>query len=301
MLHSNWDTQKPDPPYWITNVYQLAATALLVALPAEALAGVASTSEDNSIQSSVVFFDLPVASADNIGPNKCTMSDEGIIVHRVVFNEDGTTSFNNTTINETYFEEEIKPRLNIDRLTELQILPDAQVETKFVVKMLDPLIAARFPCYGFVGNEQYRKIYRTKSTKPELWAAASQNQTQLPNPTPQFDPVVIHVTATDSAAREPNDPNFAGAAKIGRCRAYFGTKPVSGNELVNMVTAVMSDAVERAGGTEKFLSGEAQISDIPTGIIAASENTPWRCVGGVIFNLQVSGIIRLGFTLIPES
>jgi biopolymer transport protein ExbD len=291
----------------------LAVVTFGAFLPAEA-AAMRDTSEaaSRSSQPDVVFVDLPVADEDYSTSRNCPLSipqppgelvDEPIEeykTHRVAVDEDGNTLFNGMKIVTEDVDKTFKAYLVADGLTELQIQPYAQAKAGPVVKMLGAVANVKFPCSGFVGNERYRGISRAKSTTPELWPAATQNRSQLPNPTPQFDPVVVNVTATDSAGREPNDPNFDGAAKTGRCRAYFGDKPVSGSELVYMGQAVVLDAVERAGGLEKFHTGEANPSDIPPGFIAASQNTPWRCVGGVIYNLQMSGFLSLGFTLLPE-
>jgi biopolymer transport protein ExbD len=281
--------------------------------PAEAaMQGFTSESASQSSQTGVVFVDLPVYFEDGSNSDNCPLSipppfDEPVDeptekykIHKIVVDEDGNTLFNGTKIAVEDFDKTFRALLVADGLTELQIQPYAQAQAGPVLKMLGALMDTGFPCHGFVGNGDYAQIFRAKAAGARPWPQTMPDFVHLLGRAPNIDPVAIHITSTDSVGREPNDPQYAGAALGGRCRAYFGNKPVSNKEMVSIVTATMRSAYDRAMVVQKQKNEPVEPEMLPDGLILTTPTTPWRCVGGIVYNLQLSGFIRVGFGLIPN-
>jgi biopolymer transport protein ExbD len=283
-------------------------------LPAKA-AATENTSETAShfSQPSVVFVDLPVAYADGSNPDNCPLSippafdepaeepTDNYKIHKIGVDEDGNTLFNGMKIAAEDFDKAVKTYLVADGLTQLQIQPYAQAQAGPVLKMLGALMDTGFPCHGFVGNWNYAQIFKAKAASAGPWPQTKPDFLHLLDQAPKIDPVAIHITSTDVVGREPSDPQYAGAALDGRCRAYFGNKPVSNKELVSSVTATMRSAYDRAMTVQRKKNETVESEMLPDGLILTTPTTPWRCVGGIVYNLQLSGFIRVGFGLIPDS
>jgi hypothetical protein len=288
-------------------VFVLSVAAIAASLPAEAgIAGDDLTSAISPPNQNVFFMELPVVNPDGSTPDGCPFTFPGqneereIVVHRIDVDGNGNTIFNGQVINDQDLAKIFRGYLVHDGLTELQLMPNAQANAKSVINMLGAVAESDFPCLGFVGNERYREIYRSKASKSGTWTPPIGDISRLPNRAPSFDPIVVYITSTDAAGREPDNPDFAGSSLSGRCRAYFGNKAVSGSELVKLATATMKNAVEDAGGAEKLLGEGLKPGILPDGLIMATPNTPWRCVGGVVYNLQRSGFVGIGITLAPN-
>lgn len=106
--------------------------------------------------------------------------------------------------------------------------------------------------------------------------------------------VLLAVTTTDSAGRDPGDPNFAGANPGGNCRIYWNTTPVDSNELIQRAVTQLENQIEAFGGVENMTP-----EDMPEVHIRGDINTPYRCIGGAIFAMQRAGFAKVGFLSTP--
>jgi biopolymer transport protein ExbD len=111
--------------------------------------------------------------------------------------------------------------------------------------------------------------------------------------------VLLSVTTTDSAGREPVDDDFEGANPGGECRIYWGTTPISSDELEARARTHMEAQLELLGGEEALASGDLKSEDLPEAHIRGDVNTPYRCIGGAIINMQIAGFLRIGFVSSP--
>jgi biopolymer transport protein ExbD len=111
--------------------------------------------------------------------------------------------------------------------------------------------------------------------------------------------VLLSVTTTDAAGNEPGSEEFQGANPGGECRVYWNTTPISSDELVDRSTKHMKDQLELLGGEEAIKSGEIKPEDLPEAHIRGDVNTPYRCIGGTIYNMQMAGFSRVGFVSSP--
>ncbi len=111
--------------------------------------------------------------------------------------------------------------------------------------------------------------------------------------------VLLAVTTTDAAGRNPGDSGYDGANPNGECRVYWNTRPVDSTELVDQAVVHLKKQVEALGGQEAITAGLVEIEDLPEAHIRGDVNTPWRCIGGAIYSMQMAGYPKVGFISSP--
>ena len=77
------------------------------------------------------------------------------------------------------------------------------------------------------------------------------------------------------------------------CEVYWGQTKVTSQELYDRAVKKLKDEIERQGGL-----GAAGL-ELPEVHIRGDINTPYRCVGGAIFNMQIAGFVKVGFISEP--
>ena len=111
--------------------------------------------------------------------------------------------------------------------------------------------------------------------------------------------LLLTVTTTDEAGRTPGltDTAYSGASRNGECRVFFNNvTPVDSTELRDQAFRRLDNIVQRAGGIEALTSNPDLIPQVH---IRADVNTPWRCVAGTIYNIQLAGYPTVGFISNP--
>ncbi len=111
--------------------------------------------------------------------------------------------------------------------------------------------------------------------------------------------VLLSVTTTDVAGNEPGSDAYQGANAAGECRIYWNTTPINSDELVERSKKHMEDQIKILGGEEALKSGDVKPEDLPEAHIRGDVNTPYRCIGGAIINMQIAGFVRVGFVSSP--
>ena len=109
----------------------------------------------------------------------------------------------------------------------------------------------------------------------------------------------LTVMTTDAQGRTPGITKtaYSGPTREGECRVYFNNiTPVSSTELYDQSFARLENIMERTGGAEVLMSDPELIPQVH---IRADQNVPWRCVAGVIFNVQRAGYPTIGFISTP--
>ena len=78
---------------------------------------------------------------------------------------------------------------------------------------------------------------------------------------------------------------------------YFnGITPVDSTELLELSATRLRKIIERAGGVEAIKNNPEQIPEVH---IRGDQNAPWRCVAGVVANVQYAGYPTVGFISTP--
>ena len=111
--------------------------------------------------------------------------------------------------------------------------------------------------------------------------------------------LLLTVTTTDDSGLTPSfvDTAYSGASRNGECRVFFNNvTPVSSQELYDRAFERLDNIVQREGGIEAIMQDPERIPQVH---IRADVNTPWRCVAGAIFNVQLAGYPTVGFISNP--
>ena len=81
----------------------------------------------------------------------------------------------------------------------------------------------------------------------------------------------------------------------GECEVYWGQTRVHSEELLDRAVAKLRREIDRQGGPT------APGLELPEAHIRGDVNTPYRCIGGAVFNMQRAGFARVGFISEPPA
>ena len=79
----------------------------------------------------------------------------------------------------------------------------------------------------------------------------------------------------------------------GSCGVYWGLSKVSAQELLDRAVVKLRREIDRQGGPN------APGLELPEAHIRGDVNTPYRCIGGAIYTMQLAGFSRVGFISEP--
>ena len=81
----------------------------------------------------------------------------------------------------------------------------------------------------------------------------------------------------------------------GDCQVFWGTSPVGHDELLTRAVAKLRAEIARQGGV-----GNPDL-ELPEAHIRGDVNTPYRCIGGPIYTMQMAGFSKVGFISEPPA
>jgi biopolymer transport protein ExbD len=81
----------------------------------------------------------------------------------------------------------------------------------------------------------------------------------------------------------------------GQCQVYWGMTRVSSKELLDRGVEKLKAEIDRQGGPN------AAGLELPEVHIRGDVNTPYRCIGGTIYTMQMAGFAKVGFISEPEA
>jgi biopolymer transport protein ExbD len=85
------------------------------------------------------------------------------------------------------------------------------------------------------------------------------------------------------------------SASNGACEVYWNMTQVHAADLLNRAVDKLKKDIEKAGGVENM-----DPEDLPEVHIRGDINTPWRCVAGTIYTMQLAGFPKVGFISQPD-
>lgn len=77
-----------------------------------------------------------------------------------------------------------------------------------------------------------------------------------------------------------------------RCEVFWGMAPITSGDLLKKGSDKLKAVVDRLGTN-------VTPDDIPEVHIRGDVNTPYRCIGGVIYTMQNAGFVKVGFVSQP--
>ena len=82
----------------------------------------------------------------------------------------------------------------------------------------------------------------------------------------------------------------------GGCEVYWGLEKMDAQQLLDRAVKKLEDDIERLGGVENMTE-----ENMPEVHIRGDVNTPYKCVGGAVFQMQRAGFSRVGFISEPPA
>ena len=82
----------------------------------------------------------------------------------------------------------------------------------------------------------------------------------------------------------------------GTCEVYWGLQRVDQKELLNRAVKKLEDQIKKVGGVENINE-----ENMPEAHIRGDVDTPYKCIGGAVYNMQRAGFARVGFISEPPA
>jgi len=108
---------------------------------------------------------------------------------------------------------------------------------------------------------------------------------QLNLPKVQFEPTIT----------KPENVSLSVVEEAGACKVYWGMTPVNSQDLLDRAVKKLKAEIDRQGGPT------AADLELPEVHIRGDVDTPYRCIGGTIFTMQMAGFVKVGFISEPEA
>ena len=113
----------------------------------------------------------------------------------------------------------------------------------------------------------------------------------------QTVPVALPKVRYEATTTKPENVSLSVRGGPGdTCEVYWGLQKVTAEELLERAAKKLEDEVKKAGGPEAITE-----ENMPEAHIRGDVNTPYRCIGGTIFNMQRAGFARVGFVSEPPA
>jgi biopolymer transport protein ExbD len=104
-------------------------------------------------------------------------------------------------------------------------------------------------------------------------------------PKQAFEPTITKPENVSLSVREVN----------GECEVYWGMTRVKSGELLDRAVVKLKAEIDRQGGVN------AAGLELPEVHIRGDVDTPYRCIGGTVFTMQMAGFVKVGFISEPEA
>ncbi len=112
----------------------------------------------------------------------------------------------------------------------------------------------------------------------------------------QTVPMKLPKVVFEPTATKPENVSLSiRSAADGSCEVYWGLTKVNAQELVDRAVVKLKLEIDKQGGPT------APGLELPEVHIRGDVNTPYRCIGGAVFNMQRAGFARVGFISEPPA
>ena len=112
----------------------------------------------------------------------------------------------------------------------------------------------------------------------------------------QVIPVSLPKVRYQATTTKPENVNLAvRRGPGGECEVYWGMERMTSQQLLDRAVKKLQKLVEDVGGAENVTE-----DTMPEAHIRGDINTPFRCIGGVMFTMQMAGFQRIGFISEPD-
>jgi len=81
----------------------------------------------------------------------------------------------------------------------------------------------------------------------------------------------------------------------GECLVYWNLTRMNSTSLLDRAVAKLKADIDKVGGVQNMT-----VDDLPEVHIRGDINTPYRCIGGTIYTMQMAGFPKVGFISEPD-
>jgi biopolymer transport protein ExbD len=106
----------------------------------------------------------------------------------------------------------------------------------------------------------------------------------------QLPKVQFEVTQT-----KPENVALSVLSQGGQCKVFWGMTPINSKDLLDRAVKKLKLEIDKQGGPN------AAGLELPEVHIRGDVDTPYRCIGGTIFTMQMAGFAKVGFISEPEA
>lgn len=99
----------------------------------------------------------------------------------------------------------------------------------------------------------------------------------------------------DPTTTKPENVSLSITEQNGECRVFWNLTTVTHEELLKRAVDKLTADVARLGGPNANIDPD----DLPEAHIRGDVNTPYRCIGGAIYTMQMAGFAKVGFISEP--
>jgi biopolymer transport protein ExbD len=109
----------------------------------------------------------------------------------------------------------------------------------------------------------------------------------------QSIPVKLPKVVFEPTVTKPENVSLSVRGEGNNCEIYWGKTQVSSQELIDRAVVKLKAEIDKQGGPN------APGLELPEAHIRGDINTPYRCIGGAIYQMQRAGFARVGFISEP--
>ena len=109
----------------------------------------------------------------------------------------------------------------------------------------------------------------------------------------QTVPVKLPHVVFEPTTSKPENVVLSVRATNGNCEVYWGQTRVNSDDLLTRAVDKLKREIDKQGGPN------APGLELPEAHIRGDINTPWKCIGGAITNMQRAGFAKVGFISEP--
>ncbi len=113
----------------------------------------------------------------------------------------------------------------------------------------------------------------------------------------QSVPVQLPAVRYQATTTKPENVNLTvRGGPGGACEVYWNLTKVDSKELLDRAVQKLEQQIEAVGGVENITE-----ENMPEAHIRGDIDTPYKCVGGAVYNMQRAGFARVGFISEPPA
>ena len=111
----------------------------------------------------------------------------------------------------------------------------------------------------------------------------------------QTIPIKLPAVRYETTQTKPENVSLTvRGAPSGACEVYWNMTKMSSKDLLDRAVANLKTQIDRVGGVQNITE-----ENMPEVHVRGDINTPYRCIGGAVYTMQLAGFAKVGFISQP--